>query len=107
MTDNTNEASKNAPATLQHEFRDLVDGLREEVSALRDEIQALRRRESPDGPEALLTRHEAAERLCISTRTLDDMAEAGEIRPVRIRDRVLYAPETLEAYVRRRAGEGR
>ena len=92
---------------LREELRALVDGLREDVQALRDEVRALRRREAPDGPDTLLTREEAAERLCISTRTLDDMAEAGEIQPVRIRGRVLYAPETLQAYIRRRAGEGR
>jgi hypothetical protein len=45
--------------------------------------------------------------LGISVRTLDDMEEADEIQAVRIRGRVLYAPETLEAYIRRRAGEGR
>lgn len=99
--------SDNPEASLQEELQDLVRGLREEVQALRDEVQALRRREAPDGPQALLTREEAANRLCISTRTLDDMADVGEIQPVRIRGRVLYHPETLEAYVRARAGEGR
>lgn len=58
-------------------------------------------------PDTLLTREEAADRLRISTRTLDDMADTGEIQPLRIRGRVLYHPDTLEAYVRRRAGEGR
>lgn len=89
------------------ELRALVDGLREEVHALREEVQALRQKEPPEGPEALLTREEAAERLSISIRTLDDMADAGEIQPVRIRGRVLYAPDTLEAFIRRKAGEGR
>jgi excisionase family DNA binding protein len=93
--------------SLQDELRALVEGLRKEVHGLREEVQALRRKESPDGPDALLTRGEAAERLGISERTLDDMADRGEIQPVRIRRRVLYAPETLKAYIRRRAGEGR
>jgi excisionase family DNA binding protein len=92
---------------LGDELRDLVEGLREEVQALRDEVTALRRKEAPDGPDALLPREEAAERLGVSVRTLDDMEEAGEIQAVRIRGRVLYAPETLQAYIRRRAGEGR
>lgn len=92
---------------LQQELRSLVDGLREEVHALREEVQALRRKESPKGPNALLTREEAAERLGISERTLDDMADRGEIQPVRIRGRVLYAPDTLDAFIRRKAGEGR
>ncbi|WP_263835313.1 helix-turn-helix domain-containing protein [Salinibacter sp.] len=77
------------------------------MSALREEVQALRRKEAPEGPDALLWREEAAERLGISERTLDDMADRGEIQPVRIRGRVLYSPDTLEAFVRRKAGEGR
>ena len=93
--------------SLRGELRALVDGLREEVHALREEVHALRRKESPEGPDALLTRGEAAERLGISERTLDDMADRGEIQPVRIRGRVLYAPDTLEAFIRRKAGEGR
>lgn len=88
---------------LSTEIREVLADLREEVTALRDEVQALRRREAPSGPDALLPREEAAERLGISTRTLDDMAEAGEIQPVRIRGRVLYAPDTLDAYVQARA----
>ena len=93
--------------SLREQLRALVDGLREDVQALREEVQALRRKESPEGPDALLPREEAAETLGISVRTLDDLAEAGEIQPVRIRGRVLYAPDTLEAFVRRKAGEGR
>ena len=89
---------------LSDELHKLVEGLREEIQELRDEVTALRRKKAPEGPDALLTREEAAERLSISVRTLDDMAEAGEIQPVRIRGRVLYAPETLDAYIRRRAG---
>jgi excisionase family DNA binding protein len=92
------------PDSLRGELRALIDGLREEVSALREEVQSLRRREELDGMDALLNRKEAAERLSISTRTLDDMEEAGEIQAVRIRGRVLYHPETLESYVRRNAG---
>jgi excisionase family DNA binding protein len=98
---------RNGEQTLRGELRTLIDGLRDEVHELREEITALRRREAPDGPDALLTREEAAELLSISTRTLDDMADRGEIQPVRIRGRVLYAPETLKAYIRRNAGGGR
>ena len=93
-------------STLSGEIRTLITGLREEVQELREEVTALRRRESPEGPDALLSREEAADRLHISTRTLDDMAATGEIQPVRIRGRVLYHPKALEAYVRRVAGEG-
>jgi excisionase family DNA binding protein len=107
-TDEKTDSSHPRSATNpRSELQDLVDGLREEVHALREEVQALRRKEAPDGPDALLNRDEAAERLGISERTLDDMADRGEIQPIRIRGRVLYAPETLEAYIQRRAGEGR
>lgn len=102
-----NQGSPPPEDSLRGELRALVDGLREEVHALREEVQALRRKESPEGPDALLTREEAAKRLGISERTLDDMADAGEIQPVRIRGRVLYSPDTLKAYIRARAGEGR
>lgn len=98
--------SDNPEGSLQNEFRELVEGLREDVQTLRDEVTALRRKEAPDGPDALLPREEAAETLGISVRTLDDLAEAGEIQPVRIRGRVLYAPETLEAYIERRVDGG-
>lgn len=104
MVTNEDDSDNPSEGSLQEEFRELVQGLREEVQALRDEVTALRRKESPEGPDSLLTREEAAERLCISVRTLDDMEERGEIQAVRIRGRVLYAPETLQAYIRRRAG---
>ena len=107
MVSNTEDSDNPPEDDLRGDLRALVDGLQEEVRALRDEVTALRRREAPDGPDALLTREEAAERLSISTRTLDDMEEADEIQAVRIRGRVLYAPDTLEAFIRRKAGEGR
>jgi excisionase family DNA binding protein len=106
MAANTDDPD-NSKGGLRNGFRSLIQGLREEVQALRDEVTALRRKEALEGPAALLPREEAAETLGISVRTLDDMEEAGEIQAVRIRGRVLYAPETLEAYIRRRAGEGR
>lgn len=106
MVANRDDLDNSEPGS-QDEFRDLVAGLREEVQVLREEVTALRRKEAPDGPDALLPREEAADTLGISVRTLDDLEEAGKIQAVRIRGRVLYAPETLEAYIRRRAGEGR
>jgi excisionase family DNA binding protein len=96
--------SDSGPAeSFRDELRTLMDGLSKEVCALRREVKALRRRDTPEGLDALLTRAEAAERLGISERTLDDLADSGEIKPIRIRGRVLYAPETLEAFVRRSA----
>lgn len=50
--------------------------------------------------EQLLTREQAADRLSISTRTLDTLESEGEIRAIRIRGRVLYDPEALDAFIR-------
>lgn len=97
-----NDSLRSSP--FSSEIGKVLANLHEEVKELRNEVKALRRREAPEGPDALLTREEAAERLGISTRTLGDMADAGELQPVRIRGRVLYDPETLDAYIRRRAG---
>jgi excisionase family DNA binding protein len=104
MIANQNDSNNPPEGDLQEELRALLDGLQEDVKALREEVTALRRKEATDGIDALLPREEAADTLGISVRTLDDLADAGEIRPVRIRGRVLYHPETLEAYVRRNAG---
>ncbi|PQJ33605.1 hypothetical protein BSZ35_02425 [Salinibacter sp. 10B] len=99
-----NESNSDPPEQdLRTQLRELVAGLRREVEALREEITALRRKEAPEGADSLLTREEAAERLRISTRTLHDLADAGEIQPVRVRGRVLYHPDTLEAYIRQQA----
>ncbi len=76
--------------------------IRRELAELRAEMEALREEVTSNyGKSDLLTREEAANWLRISTRTLDDMAEAGEIKPVRVRGRVLYHVDTLEAYIRR------
>lgn len=78
-----------------------VSSLRENSRTLNKEITSSHEATVDGGP--LLNREEAAELLNISVRTLDDMADAGEIQPVQIRGRVLYAPDTLEAFIRRRA----
>lgn len=77
-------------ADTLEEMRQVLHGLREEVAALRS---------NGSGPDQLLTREEAAERLRISTSTLDDMRDMGEIRATKIRGRVLYHPETLKAFI--------
>jgi excisionase family DNA binding protein len=84
---------------------DELDTIKEEIRALRldtieEEIKALRRQQAPDGPDALLTRQEAADVLNISVRKLDELAEAGRLRPVRIDRAVRYHPGTLERFVR-------
>lgn len=85
------------------DLRTLLRGLRDELSEVRDDIRELR---TERDPESLLTREEAAERLRISTRTLDDMAAEGEIQPIRVRGRVLYHPDALDAYIRHASREG-
>lgn len=77
---------------------DILQEIREELQTLREEVEALR---SNGHRDRLLTRDEAAERLRISTSTLDDMRDLGEIQATKIRGRVLYHPETIETYVRR------
>lgn len=99
MVQNTNDSS-GVDAPPEASLREQVQEIHSDVQAVLEKLEKLGGREDPD---QLLTREEAAERLRISVRTLDDMAEAGEIQPVRIRGRVLYHTETLEAYVRRRA----
>ena len=95
--------SQDNPVATKPVLHQELQGLRREIREVLDKLEKLQRKD----PDSLLTRDEAAERLSISTRTLDDMADAGEIQPVRIRGRVLYSPATLDAYIRRKAGEGR
>lgn len=47
----------------------------------------------------LVSRLEAAEMLSVSVKTLDRLAEEGEIRRVNIGSRVYYSPEELRAFV--------
>lgn len=97
-----------AEASLSEEIRSLLRGLRKEVAALRDELASLRETTSDSGEDdTLLTRQEAAKRLRISTRTLDDLEAGGRLQAVRIGRRVLYHPSTLDAFVRRQSREGR
>jgi excisionase family DNA binding protein len=74
------------------------------LDALNEKIDALRAERDPD---RLLTRQEAAERLRISVRTLDTLRAAGELRAVKVKRRVRFHPDALDAYVRRNAEEGR
>lgn len=100
----SSERDSRADSPIGAELRALVNGLRKEVQSLRNEVTALRRSEAPDGTDALLTREEAADRLSISVRKLDELEEAGEIQSVRIDRSVRYHPETLDRFVRRRTG---
>lgn len=86
--------SEDAEVTLGEVLRELRE-LREEVAELRS---------SGNRPDQLLTRQEAADRLRISTSTLDDMRDMGEIQATKVRGRVLYHPDTIEAFIRRQTG---
>lgn len=104
--------------SLSDEIRGLLRGLRREVTALREELSSLRgavddtlpakEASAADGTAAgaLLTREEAAERLRISMRTLDDLEASGRLRAVRIGRRVLYNPAALDAFIRQQSREG-
>jgi excisionase family DNA binding protein len=58
------------------------------------------------GPPSLLTRKEAADVLGISVRKLDELAEAGRLKPTKIDRAVRYHPKTLERFVRRCTEDG-
>jgi excisionase family DNA binding protein len=83
---------------------DDLESLQVEVAALRAKIDALSR--TPESP--LLNREEASEYLRLSVRTLNTIVAEGELCPIRIRGRVLFHIDTLNAYIRSRAErEGR
>lgn len=106
MSSNTRKKGGQGERARRHtELETLLSEVSDQVKALRKELKKSKENERPeDGP--LLTREEASDFLRVSTRTLDDMAAAGEIQPVHIRGRVLYHRETLEAFIRRCSREG-
>lgn len=52
--------------------------------------------------EPLLSIREAGEILGVSQRTVFRLVSDGELAPTRIRDRVLFAPEELRAFIARK-----
>ncbi len=52
--------------------------------------------------KVLLSRHEAAARLSISVATLDRLTRAGELPRVKLPGKVLYRPESLDEFARRK-----
>jgi excisionase family DNA binding protein len=52
--------------------------------------------------QVLLSRREAAARLSISLATLDRLTRAGELPRVKLPGKVLYRPESLDAFARRK-----
>jgi excisionase family DNA binding protein len=49
----------------------------------------------------LMTKREVAERLSISTRTLDRIRSMGEIKAVRVGGQVRFRPEDVEKFISR------
>ena len=82
--------------------RDILNEVLSELRDLREEVAELRSGGSRQ--DQLLTREEAADRLRISTSTLDDMRDMGEIQATKVRGRVLYHPDTIDAFIRRQTG---
>jgi hypothetical protein len=52
--------------------------------------------------QVLLSRHDAAARLSISVATLDRLTRAGELPRVKLLGKVLYRPESLDEFARRK-----
>lgn len=50
--------------------------------------------------QTLLSRHDAAARLSISLATLDRLTRAGELPRIKLPGKVLYRPESLDAFAR-------
>jgi excisionase family DNA binding protein len=108
MVDISGDGRKGAPPEpdTSTEILGVLAVLRREVKELREQVDALAD-DSPEEPDdQLLTRKEAASRLRISTRLLDDLADQGEINSVPVRGRVLYQPDEIDRYIRAQAGEG-
>lgn len=98
------------PELLPAQVASAIDRLWKTVDRLRKTVERLLERIEADAlsgaPDALLTREQAADRLSISVRKLDQLAEAGEIRAIRIDRAVRYHPESLDRFIRRRAAGG-
>lgn len=74
------------------------------LADLEARLAALETSSAPPDPSALLDYDGAATRLRIGVRTLRKLVTEGEIRPVRIRGRVLFSPAALDAFARACAG---
>lgn len=61
--------------------------------------------ETSTAPAGALSRVQAAEYLSISTRLLDDLLTAGEIKKIKIGRKTLVRVIDLDAYLARLAGE--
>lgn len=102
MQQNKGDPSSTDPPP-EEPLRGQLQALRSEVQTVREKVEQLSK---GVGSDQLLTRQEAAERLRVSTRTLDDLEASGRITAIRIGRRVLYHPDTLESFVRAQARGG-
>ena len=89
-TDNLDALRKMLASTVR-------EAVRLELNTLEEKIRS----------EALLTKTKTADQLNVSERTVDTLIASGELQPVRIRGCVRVHPKTLQAFIRRHAGEGR
>lgn len=92
-------ADPNSHTGEEDDLQSMIRKLHSAVNELCEEVADL---ETEGGkPDRLLTRQETADKLRISTSTLDDLRAMDEIKATKIRGRVLYHPDTVEAYVRK------
>ncbi|MBI1312160.1 helix-turn-helix domain-containing protein [bacterium] len=67
-------------------------------------MNLLQRMSPSDGQRLLVTAQEAAQRLCISERTLWGLTKAGAIPAVRIGRSVRYSVDDLASFIERQKG---
>jgi len=78
--------------------------LEERVSRLEQELEDLRQRlNGDDEPDRLLALDDVAKWLGVSHRTVDRIIAAGDLKPIRTRGIRRFHPQTVDAYIRRRA----
>jgi len=82
--------------TLESRFKLLLGKL----NSVEEKVEQL---DEADTSGTLLTREEAAGRIRISVRKLDDLEASGRLQAIRIGRRVLYHPKTIEAFIRTQA----
>ena len=104
-----------APAELAHhadhpenqETEPLVS-LRDDIRQIRDELEGLRqgleqiaeRPPQAEGPIPLLSVKDVAAWLNVSKRTVETLIASGDLNPMRIRSKRMFAPKNVEAYLR-------
>jgi len=87
--------------TLESKFELLLGKL----DSVEDKVEQLDEGDTDEGDtlETLLTRKEAADRIRVSVRKLDDLEASGRLQAIRIGRRVLYHPKAIEAFIRTQA----